>query len=88
LDIGIFETTPAAVIASDISKTETETKTESISCVMDDTTTAAAEKPHTSPEVHTSPVSSDDDFDKITHEEVAEQFALPSVNTKYKMLHL
>ena len=35
--------------------------------------------------------SSDDDFDKITHDEVAEvaeHFAIPSINTKYQGLHL
>lgn len=52
-------------------------------------------KPNLSSSTNASPVactdSSDDGFDKITHEdvqEVAEELAIPSINTKYKSLHL
>ena len=78
LDIGIFDTTPAPAVAH-------WTTTEPFNVE----TTCEVPQPAASPKLES--VSSDDDYDKITQEDVeeaAEHLAIPSINTKYKNMHL
>ena len=76
LDIAIFDTTP--VVADDY---RSEPAPAEVVC--------EAPQSEVSPKAES--MSSDDDYDKITQEdveEVAEQLSIPSVNTKYKNMHL
>lgn len=76
LEIGLFETLAATKMPTNVSQLSCSTSDGDVSPAA-----CASQKIE----------SSDDDFDKITHEDVAavaEQFAIPSVNTKYKGLHL
>lgn len=75
LDIGIYETLPTCTVVDESSGDSGRTTSTLVS--------SSSALQHVE--------SSDDDFDKITHEdvaEVAEHFDIPSINTQYKGLHL